>query len=172
MLQIIKDGQIQTDSWIRVLSPEDNGFKPDNDRRYLLPLEIWLTAAPNFSSYTEMPAVVIPGDADLDLIVDAIRKAPLIAIEFGAFTDGSGFSTASLLREKYGYDGELRAMGAVLPDQAAYLMRCGFSSMFFADKKDLELAVLLLASAGATYQGSVDRPRTPFQKRFTDRRSG
>ena len=75
-----------------------------------------------------------PGSADgLLLSVDTepearFAKAVLIAIEFPAFTDGRGLSLAVLLRNRYGFTGELRAIGDVRADILHYLHRCGFDS--------------------------------------------
>jgi len=53
---------------------------------------------------------------------------PLIAIDFPQFTDGRGYSTARLLRERHRYAGELRAVGDVLRDQLYLLAECGFDA--------------------------------------------
>ncbi|MEJ8574390.1 DUF934 domain-containing protein [Microbaculum marinum] len=58
---------------------------------------------------------------DLDLF-------DLIALDFPSFTDGRSYSAARLLRERYGYAGDLRARGDVLLDQIPFMLRCGFSS--------------------------------------------
>ena len=57
----------------------------------------------------------------------------MIAVNFPKFTDGRGYSTARLLRERYDYDGELRAIGDVVRDQFFYLKRGGFDA--FADRR-------------------------------------
>jgi phosphoadenosine phosphosulfate reductase len=52
-----------------------------------------------------------------------------IAVSFPAFTDGRGYSTARLLRERFGFKGELRAVGDVLQDQIPHMQRCGFDAL-------------------------------------------
>jgi uncharacterized protein (DUF934 family) len=52
----------------------------------------------------------------------------LIALNFPKFSDGRAFSTARLLREKFGYRGELRAVGNVLSDQIPFMRRVGFDA--------------------------------------------
>ena len=54
-----------------------------------------------------------------------LASLPVIAVDFPAFTDGRGYSTARLLRERYGYTGELRAIGDVQRDQLHYLRQVG-----------------------------------------------
>ncbi len=48
----------------------------------------------------------------------------VIAVNFPKFVDGRGYSTAALLRQRYGYTGELRAVGDVLHDQLFFMRRC------------------------------------------------
>jgi uncharacterized protein (DUF934 family) len=62
-----------------------------------------------------------------DLAIDLARFS-LIALAFPTFADGRGFSTARLLRDKYAYSGELRAVGNVLSDLIAFMRRVGFDS--------------------------------------------
>jgi uncharacterized protein (DUF934 family) len=67
-----------------------------------------------------------PGDDARDLLPHLERLA-LVEVNFPAFGDGRGYSSARILREA-GYDGELRAVGDVLVDQLAYMRRCGFDA--------------------------------------------
>jgi uncharacterized protein (DUF934 family) len=57
-----------------------------------------------------------------------LDRIALIAVAFPAFNDGRGFSHATLLRERLGYSGELRAVGDVLIDQVPLMLRTGFDS--------------------------------------------
>ena len=84
---------------------------------------------------------VEPGDDARELIPHLERLA-LVEVNFPAFGDGRGYSSARLLREA-GYDGELRAVGDVLVDQVAYMRRCGFDAFdpdAPLDEGDLEAA--------------------------------
>src|SRR6266498_2660810 len=59
-------------------------------------------------------------------LADDVAALPLIAIDFPEFTDGRGYSIGRLLRDRYGFKGELRAIGDVLRDQLFALSECGF----------------------------------------------
>lgn len=69
-----------------------------------------------------------PGEP-LDAIVPHLDRLALVALAFPSFGDGRGFSTARLLREEHGYEGELRAVGDVLLDLVPFMLRCGFDSL-------------------------------------------
>ncbi len=106
----------------------------------------WSAAAPGAApaAYTIIPlaelppagsplpaplGVQIPPGAALEAIASRLGSFALIAIEFPKFRDGRGFTLARNLRLKYGFTGEIRAVGHVIPDQFAALLRCGFSTL-------------------------------------------
>lgn len=69
----------------------------------------------------------MPSD-DVEKLRPFIDRIGLAAVSFPAFNDGRGFSHASLLRSRLGYQGELRAVGDVLIDQVPLMLRTGFTS--------------------------------------------
>jgi len=79
--------------------------------------------------------------------------------------DGRGYSIARLLRERYGWRGELRAIGDVLRDQLFYLTRCGFDAFELRAGQDAQAALTALADFSEAYQSSVERPQPLFRRR-------
>ncbi|MES1156542.1 MAG: DUF934 domain-containing protein [Alphaproteobacteria bacterium] len=75
----------------------------------------------------KLGVLLAPADAAEELGADALSLA-LIMIEFPVFRDGRGFTTAQLLRQRYHYVGELRAVGDVLEDQIFFMLRVGFDA--------------------------------------------
>lgn len=146
MPKLIKDGQIIEDNW-RQLSNEDSV----SGQAELLPLELWLAQ----DSIDANTGLWLSGDEDISALQEKCHQAPLIAIEFPAFMDGRGFSAAYLLRERFGYKGELRAIGHIIRDQLCYLARVGFSS-FSLSSEDPEEAVASLSDLTEFYQASAD----------------
>ena len=90
-----------------------------------------------------------------ELGADASRFA-LIVVELPYFKDGRAFSTARLLRERYGYKGEIRASGHILPDQAFFLARCGVNSLEVKPQTRLEP----FANAFRDYSVGYQDPRS------------
>jgi uncharacterized protein (DUF934 family) len=103
------------------------------------------------------------GDDVADVVAFLPRLA-LIAIEFPVFSDGRGFSKARLLRERWGFRGELRAVGDVLRDQIFYLLRCGFDAFAVRADKDIHDALLAFDDFSDSYQGAVDEPRPAYRR--------
>lgn len=111
-------------------------------------------------------AGVLLGPADDPAALEAhFGSIAVVAIDFPQFTDGRGYSTARLLRERYGYKGEIRAVGEVLRDTLFYLSRCGFDAFVLSNQDKLEDAVDSLSDFSDGYQASVDRPQPLFRRR-------
>jgi uncharacterized protein (DUF934 family) len=91
-----------------------------------------------------------------DDIAPFLDRVTLVAIEFPKFRDGRGFTIARTLRERYGYTGELRAVGHILPDQYEFLVRCGFTSVAVPDDADLGVWSAALDRFHVAYQAGVD----------------
>ena len=97
-----------------------------------------------------------PSD-DPALIANDLEKLALIAVEFPAFTDGRGYSTATLLRERYRYIGELRAVGDVLRDQVFLMARAGFTTFALRDDQSVEKSLAAFNDFSSYYQHAADR---------------
>jgi uncharacterized protein (DUF934 family) len=93
-----------------------------------------------------------PQDAPEGLTAE-LPGLDLVAVEFPNSGDGRGYSTARLLRETYGFVGELRAVGAgVRQDQVFLMSRCGFDSLELAPGEDLAAARHALQRYDVAYQ--------------------
>lgn len=91
----------------------------------------------------------------------------VIAIDLPQFTDGRGYSIARLLGERFGFKGEIRAVGDVLRDNLFYLSRCGFDAFVLGNQDNLQDALEHLSDFSDGYQTSVERPRPLFRRRVT-----
>jgi len=76
-----------------------------------------------------------------DLIHAGKKIWSIIAIDIPIFRDGRGYSTAALLRQRFGWDGELRAIGDILVDQLIYLSRVGFDSFVLRGDQDIAIGL-------------------------------
>lgn len=94
---------------------------------------------------------------DPALIANDLDKLALIAVEFPAFADGRGYSTATLLRDRYGYKGELRAVGDVLRDQIFLMSRSGFTTFALREDQNVDKALAAFNDFSSYYQHAADR---------------
>ena len=158
---IILDRRIARDSW--QLVTEGAGLPLPGDA--IVPLAIWRESRAHLAARAGRTGVWRrPDDEPADLAGD-IARLPLVAVQFPQFTDGRGYSTARLLRERYGFAGELRAIGEVLRDQLFYLERVGFNAFDLKEGKSLEDALLAFGDFSDAYQSSVKRPLPHYRRR-------
>ena len=75
-----------------------------------------------------------------------------------------GYSFAALLRARFGYRGELRAIGDIWQDQLFYLKRCGFDAFAVRTDKNIEDALRGLNDFSETYQTAVDQPLPLYRR--------
>jgi len=78
--------------------------------------------------------VLLPNTAKIETVVPLFDEISLLAVNFPAFSDGRGFSLARLIR-RAGFKKELRAHGALVPDQYASALACGFESVEISDER-------------------------------------
>lgn len=113
------------DAWIHADVLGDSG-----NACVILPLPAFLELdAATVKSRAGCIGVRIEPGEQLDAIADRLGEITLIALVFPAFSDGRGFSKASLLRDRFGFTGPVRAVGDVLIDQIPLMLRSGFSEL-------------------------------------------
>ena len=93
-----------------------------------------------------------------------LNALPIIAVHVERFADGRIFSLGTLLRTRYGFNNELRAIGDVLRDQLFFLKRSGFTSYLIRADRSAEEALASLNDFSIPYQGAVDEPRPVFTR--------
>lgn len=165
MQRIIKHRQIVEDNWLLLAKDAARNNIPDTGD-VILPLQLWCQHRQDLAERDGNLAIWLDSDEEPEAIDQpSLHQFPLIAIHFPSFTDGRGFSTARLLRERYGYCGELRAIGDVLRDQLFFMQRCGFDAYAVRVDKSPEDALLGLSDFSECYQAAVDQPLPLFRRR-------
>ena len=99
--------------------------------------------------------VLMPTDDPLAL-AGRLDGLAVIAVEFAKFSDGRGYSIATLLRSRLGFKGEIRAVGDVLIDQLFAMARCGIDSFALRGDQDVEVAKRAFETFPAVYQWAAD----------------
>lgn len=112
-----------------------------------------------------LPQGVRLGPADeLDELLPHLENLSLIEIDFPRYTDGRGYSQAQLLRRRFGYTGELRAVGHVLRDQIFYMNRSGFDA-YETRRARVSEVLEALAEFSVVYQPAADASVPAFRQR-------
>jgi uncharacterized protein (DUF934 family) len=115
--------------------------------------------------------VLVPSNAKPEALADHLDRLSLVAIQFPVFKDGRGFTIARALRERYGYQGEIRAVGHILPDQYVFLLRCGVTVVEIPDGTEARWREAL-GFYDIAYQPAVtdDPPLSFLRRRLADPR--
>jgi uncharacterized protein (DUF934 family) len=146
--QFIKDQQIIANSFSHVGLEEEI---PTGD--VIVPYSRFLAEQEQLAQHEGQVAVSVNGnDYDIYAIGEELAKQTTIALEFPAFVDGRCYSFARLLRERFGFEGELRAYGNVLRDQTFYMHRCGINAYEVEEGKDLEVFLEGFKDFSVSYQ--------------------
>ena len=130
----IKDQKIVDDSWQRLVEITADAILPAGD--IIVPFAYWLENKEVLLKRDSKLGICIDGDDETEEVAKDIEFFDLVALDFPAFTDGRAYSHACLLRERYNFQGELRAVGDVLRDQLFYMQRCGIDSFQLREDKE------------------------------------
>lgn len=92
-----------------------------------------------------------PGD-DPEKFIGDLKEVARVEVHFPKFGDGRGYSIARLLRQRYGYRGELRAVGQFTRDHLLYMERVGFNAFELREGEDAQEALAAFDDFSAAYQ--------------------
>ncbi len=167
MSKIIKNGQVIDDAWQVLKLTEEQ--TPESialpDAPTLLPLAAWLARKNEILARRQPVSIWLESSEGPEVIANDLAHFTIIGVNFPKFADGRGYSTARLLRERFAYTGEIRALGDVLRDQLFLLRRCGFDAFAVRQDKDIEAALAGLTAFSESYQTAVDQPQPLFRRR-------
>jgi uncharacterized protein (DUF934 family) len=158
--QYLKDGLVVDNSWQLVAA--DVETLPSGD--ILVPVAYWQANQQQLADHSGNVGVWVDGHEEVEGFASSIATAPVIAINFPKFVDGRGFSMARLLRERFGYIGEIRAIGQFIRDQLYMMQRCGFNAFQFDSEIDLAAASKSLSDFSDSYQVAADQPEPLFKR--------
>jgi len=165
MAKIIKDRSVISDPW-RLLEFTAEGSAPEvpPSGDLIVPLAFWLADRDALRVRPERIGVWLKSDEDPALIAEDLPLFGVVAVAFPKVADGRGYSIGQLLRERYGYRGELRAIGDVQRDQLHFLGQCGFNAFALRPGEDPEKAMAAFGELNETYESSVERVVRLFRR--------
>jgi len=167
MAVIIRHRHVATDNWQLLETAADGAapiVPPAGD--IIVPLALWLERRDVLQARAGRLGVWLASHEDPALIARDLPQFELVAVNFPQFTDGRGYSIARLLRERYGWQGELRAIGDVLRDQLFYLARCGFDAFALRHGEDAQAALSAFDDFSEGYQTAADHQLPLFRRRI------
>ena len=160
MPRLIKDREIVDDAYLVVRG--DEPVDAMEGVPVIVSLPAWCANRDALRLRGDVGVWLAPGD-DPRALAEDLASIAVVAIDFPNFTDGRGYSTARLLRERLRYEGELRAIGDIQRDQLYYLSQVGFDAFAVREDLDIEAAVASLRDFTDGYQST--QVRTPWFRR-------
>lgn len=152
--RLLRNGEVIEDDWQTLAEVEAGGGNPH--AALMLSFGEWQSGRARWLEHPGRLGVILaPADPVESLVADLARFA-LLGAEFPGPSEGRGYTQGRLLRERWGFEGELRARGFVRRDHLFLLARCGFNSFELPDS-DIESASAALSTFSAAYQRSNDK---------------
>ena len=109
--------------------------------------------------------VRVEADQSVDDLAYDLPRIAVVALAFPKFGDGRAYTAARLLRQRYGFTGEIRAVGDVLREQAGFMVRCGFDAFEPADGSTPEQWAAAANRFRHVYQRGADDRAPAFVER-------
>lgn len=155
-MPLIKDRMVVEDSWCHV----EEGEVIPAEGGVIVSLARWQAERDSLTGRNAPIGIRLKSDEKPDAVAADLDRFDVIALEFPAFKDGRAYSSARLLRDRFRYTGELRAVGDVLRDQLAFMARCGFDTFEYSGLTAAEEALAAFDDITPVYQTAADRRRS------------
>jgi uncharacterized protein (DUF934 family) len=163
-MALIRDGKIDAaDDWRHATGAEEL----DHDGPIFAGLAEWRGEFRRLKARNRPTGLRLQSHESLEEAEDLLAHVDAIALDFPKFTDGRAYSNARILRERFGFTGEIRAVGEVLPDQVLLMARCGFDAYELPKGADVESYLRAFEAFGIFYQPATDT--RPFAARLRRR---
>jgi uncharacterized protein (DUF934 family) len=166
-MPLVKNGRITTDLFVHVTE----GAELPGGGAILVPAARFLEDPEAVLKHAAKVGVIWPNNRDLDDLVPYLDRLAAVALVFPTFRDGRAYSQARLLRERHGYDGELRATGQVLRDQFVFMSRAGFDAFEVKKDADADAFAETMKRYSVFYQPTGDGRVTALNRRMQLRHS-
>jgi uncharacterized protein (DUF934 family) len=166
-MPLVKNARIATDIFVHIA----DGAELPGDGAILVSAARFLEDPEALLRRGGKLGVIWPNNRNLDDLVPYLDRLAVVALVFPTFRDGRAYSQARLLRERYGYDGELRATGQVLRDQFVFMLRAGFDAFEVKKQADAEAFAETVKRYSVFYQPTGDGRVTALNRRMQLRHS-
>src|SRR5205085_10198523 len=166
-MTLVKNGRIATDLLLHVA----DGAELPGDGAVLVSATRFLEDPEALLKRSGKLGVIWPNNRDVDDLVPWLDRLAVVALVFPSFRDGRAYTQARLLRERHGFDGELRATGQVLRDQFVFMLRAGFDAFEVKKQSDAEAFASTAKRYSVFYQPTGDGRLTALHRRMQLRHS-
>jgi uncharacterized protein (DUF934 family) len=161
-MQLIKNGEIIKDPYCRV--PDDAPLPGEG--AVLVSADRLLADMDAIARHQGTVGVLWPNDRSVSELAPHLDRIALIVLGFPSFRDGRAYSQARILRERFGFRGELRAAGQILRDQFLFLLRSGFDAFEVTKDHDIAAFTDSVRRYSVFYQPGANGSPPVFRRRL------
>jgi uncharacterized protein (DUF934 family) len=144
--------QVIDDDWVD-FSLESNSL--DSSSKVIVSLDQLKNEFEELKNTSQALAVKLSETDSVDDILPFLNDLQMVILQFKVFADGRAFSQSKLLRDRYSYQGQIRAVGDVIRDQLSFMQRCGFSQFQLSETEDVNQAIHAFSDISNTYQSEL-----------------
>ncbi len=137
--------------------------EPAGDGDITVSVGRWLQHGQSLLTRRGRTGVRLQPQDSVEVLRDKLQQLDLIALEASGFAEGRGYTQAWLLRDRFGYRGEMRALGA-RRDHLYAMARCGIDAFELAPGEDLPAALKAFDEIRVRYQPAADGAPFLFQQ--------
>jgi len=163
-MALIKNGALVED--IFTVVGDDDAYPSSG--AVVVSLERWQSDRARLLDRMDPVGVRLKSDQSPELIADDLGRISMVALEFPQFRDGRAYSYARILRERFAFDGEIRAVGDVLMEQLHFMLRTGFDAFEINSDDPLGQYNKAQSDFSVWYQPAADGRPTATQLRHHD----
>jgi uncharacterized protein (DUF934 family) len=164
-MALVKNGELVTSAIVDASSAD--AVPPSGP--VIVSLDQWKARREELLKRGTPLGIRLHSDQAPELIAADLPHFAVVALEFPKFRDGRAYSYARLLRERYGFKGELRAVGEVLLEQLFFMLRTGFDAFEIDSADPLKDYGTAVADFSVWYQPAADGRPTAMQLRRAKR---
>lgn len=167
MMALVRDGKVVEDRFVDATGLDELPA----EGALIVGLEQWQAQRDQLLARGEPVGLRLKSDQSPEAVAEDVGHFEVIALEFPRFRDGRAYSYARLLRERYGYGKELRAVGDVLLEQLFFMLRTGFDTFEIDSSDPVRAFQTAMADFSVWYQPTADGRPTAMQLRHGLRRA-
>ena len=161
-MPLVKSSRIITDRFVRIAN---DAAIPDGVP-VIVSADRLIAEADSLSRRAALTGVIWPNNRKVTELAPYLDQLDLVVLVFPAFKDGRAYSQARILRERYGFGGELRATGQVLRDQFVFMLRAGFDAFEVSKEADAAVFAEVSRRYSVFYQPTGDGRVTALRARL------
>lgn len=163
----IVDREIVSNDFVHIAETQELTIADLPSGNISVPLNLWLDHKAEISARDGITAVQIAADETAEELAEDLADIEMVVLPFVSYVDGRSYSHAYKLRTRFGFKGQIRAVGDVHFDQLDFLTRSGCDAVELPEGDNLDTALRAFNEYSEVYQPSADNGRLIFSRRRT-----